>query len=207
MGLDVTLCHFKTLNTEAILELSRFAGEPWAFEPGAGKKLKAKACELGLPEGILAQSYFGGTQVSFPSKRYPEGPPAGDWSSFGGTRELTERFTGKDIYFVFPEAEAIGASHGFFRPNWMAARTRLVGILQTLRTVKSAEIEDYHERFVKPEVPQDLLARVRSLNPEQIASPSQMFAGNLTQIEVMIETLDFVLDSENPREFLLYWSA
>jgi len=207
MGLDVTLCQFKILDTEAILELSRFAGEPWAFEAGAGKKLKAKACELGLPEGILAQSYFGGTGVSFPSRKYPEGPPVGDWSSFRGTRELMERFTGKGIYFVFPEAEAIGAGHGFFRPDWTGARTRLVGILQALRTVKSAEIEDYHERFVKLEVPQDLLEKVRSLNPAQIASPSQVFAGKLAQIEVMIETLDFVLNSENPTEFLLYWSA
>jgi len=207
MGLDVTLCQFKTLDTEAILELSRFAGEPWAFEPGAGEKLKAKARGLGLPEGILPQSYFGGTHVSFPSSKYPEGPPVGEWSSFGGTRELMERFTGKDIYFVFPEAEAIGAGHGFFRPDWMAARAKLAGILQTLRTVKPTEIEDYHARFVIPQVPQDLLERVRRLNPAQIASPPQVFARNLAQIEVMIETLDFVLDRENPREFLLFWSA
>jgi hypothetical protein len=207
MGLDVNLCRFKTLDTEAILKLSQFAGEPWAFEAGAGKKLKAKAHELGLPEEILAQSYFGGTGVSLPSGTHPEGPPVGEWSSFGGTRELMERFTGKDIYFAFPEAEAIGAGHGFFRPDWMAARTKLIGILQALRSVKSAEIEDYHAQFVTPQVPGDLLEQAKRLNPAQIASPSQVFAGELAQIEVMIETLDFVLNSENPGEFLLYWSA
>jgi len=195
------------LDTEAILELSRFAGEPWAFEAGAGKKLTAKVRELGLPEGILSHSYFGGTGVSFPSRKHPEGPPVGDWSSFGGTRELMERFTGKDIYFVFPEAQAIGAGHGFFRPDWMAARTKLIGILQALRTVKSADIEDYHAQFVTSQVPQDLLEQVKRLNPAQISSPAQVFAGKLAQIEIMIETLDFVLNSENPREFLLYWSA
>jgi len=207
MGLDVNLCRFGTLDTEAILELSRFAGEPWAFEAGADRKLKAKARELGLPEGILAQSYFGGTGVSLPSRKHPEGPPVGDWSSFGGTRELMKCFTGKDIYFVFPEAEAIGAGHGFFRPDWMAARTKLIGILQALRTVKPAEIEDYHAQFVTPQVPQDLLEQVKRLNPAQIATPSQVFGGGLAQIEVMIETLDVVLNSENPGEFLLYWSA
>jgi len=206
MGLDVNLCRFKTLDTEAILELSRFAGEPWAFEAGAGKKLTAKARELGLPEGILSKSYFGGTGVSLPSRKHPEGPPVGDWSSFGGARELMERFTGKDLYFVFPEAKGING-HGFFRPDWMAARAKLVGILQALRTVNSTDIEDYHARFVIPEVPQDLLAQVKRLNPAQIATPSQVFAGKLAQIEVMIETLDFVLNSENPREFLLYWSG
>lgn len=207
MGLDVNLCRFETLDTEAILELSRSASEPWAFEAGAGKKLRAKARELNLSEGILAQSYFGGTGVSLPSRNHPEGPPVGDWSSFGGTRELMERFTGKDIYFVFPEAETIGAGHGFFRPDWMAARTRLIEILQALRAVESAEIEDYHAQFVAPQIPQDLLAQVKRLNPPQIATPAQVFARELAQIEVMIETLDFVLSSENPREFLLYWSA
>jgi hypothetical protein len=207
MGLDVALCQFKTLDSEAILAFSRFAGEPWAFEPGAGEKLKARARELGLPETILPQSYFGGTKVCFPSRKHPEGPPVGDWSSFGGTRELMERFTGKGIYFVFPEAETIGAGHGFFRPDWMAARAKLDGILQALRTVKSPEVEDYHARFVTPEVPQDLLEKVKRLNPAQIASPSHVFAAKLAQIEVMIETLDFVLNCENPTEFLLYWSA
>ena len=206
MGLDVNLCQFKTLDPEAILQLSRSAAEPWAFEPGAGEKLKARARELGLPEGILGQSYFGGTGVSFQSSKHPEGPPVGDWSSFRGTRELMERFTGKDFYFVFPEARGIDG-HGFFRPDWMAARAKLVGILQALRTVKSTEIEDYHARFVIPEVPQGLFEGVKRLNPALIASPSQVFAGKLAQIEVMIETLDFVLSSEAPGEFLLYWSG
>ena len=107
---------------------------------------------------------------------------------------------------MFPEAKGIDG-HGFFRPDWMAARAKLVGILQALRAVKAAEIEDYHAQFVTPQVPQDLLEQVKRLNPAQIASPSQVFAGELAQIEVMIETLDFVLNCENPREFLLYWSA
>ena len=206
MGLDVKLCQFRTVDPEAILQLSRFAAEPWAFEPGAGEKLKAKARELGLPEGILAQSYFAGTGVSFPSNKHPEGPPVGDWSSFSGTHELMEHFTGKDFYFVFPEAKGIDGN-GFFRPDWMAARAKLVGILQALRTVKSAEIEDYHARFVTPEIPQSVLEDVKRLNPAQLATPSQVYARELAQIEVMIETLDFVLSSENPGRFLLYWSA
>lgn len=206
MGLDVTLCQFKTLDTEAILELSRFSSEPWAFEAGAGEKLKAKARELGLPEGILARSYFGATEVVFPSKQHPEGPPLGEWSCFGGTRELIEYFTRKEFYFGFPEAEGV-RGHGFFRPDWTAARAKLTEILQALRTVKSAEIEDYHARFVEPQVPRDLLEKVKSLNSAQIARPSEVFAGRLAQIEVMIETLDFVLTCENPKEFLLYWSA
>ncbi len=206
MGLDVTLCQFKTLDTEAILELSRFSGEPWAFEAGAGEKLKAKARELGLPDGILARSYFGGTEVVFPSKKHPEGPPVGDWSSFGGTRELMEYFAGKDFHFVFPEAEGVHG-HGFFRPDWRAAKAQLTEILQALRTVKSTEIEDYHARFVESQVPRDLLERVKSLTPAQVASPLEVFAGKLAQIEVMIETLDVVLTHENPKEFLLYWSA
>src|SRR5580765_6364753 len=103
MGLDVTLCQFKSLDTEAILELSRFSGEPLAYKAGAGEKLKARARELALPEGILAHSCFGGTQISFPSTKHPEGQTVGDWSSFASARELTHYFTGKDIYFVYPE--------------------------------------------------------------------------------------------------------
>src|ERR1051325_2543083 len=104
MGLDVTLCQFENLDTEAILEFSRFSSEPLAFKKDAGDKLKAKARELGLPESILGQPHSGGMQISFPSKKYPEWPPVGDWSSFGTTRELIEHFTGKDIYFILPEA-------------------------------------------------------------------------------------------------------
>jgi hypothetical protein len=89
----------------------------------------------------------------------------------------------------------------------MAARAKLAGILQALRNVRSTEIEDYHARFVIPQVPQDLLEKVRRLNPAQIASPRQVFAREQAQIEVMIETLDFVRSCENPREFLLFWSA
>ncbi len=93
MGLDVTLCQFKHLDTEAILEFSRLFSEPWVFEAGAGAKLKAKARELGLPESIVGANYSGGEPISFPSKKYPKWPPVGDWSSFSTTREFLLRWS------------------------------------------------------------------------------------------------------------------
>jgi len=206
MGLDVTLVQFEDLDTEAILEFSRFAYAPCAFAASASSDLKARARELGLPENIIGKSYLGGTKISFPSKKYPQWPLVGDWSSFSTTRELMEHFTGKDIFFVLPEARDVCGGLGFFRPDWSASKLRLVEILEEVQLLGPAQIEDFHAKFSKPYVPQDLLEKVKKLNPTMIATPSEIFAGKVAQIGVMIETLDFVLSSENPKEFLLYWS-
>ena len=205
---------------DAILKLWQFSEEPWAFEAferwqalpqsergvfpsekdkvESRKKLTAKAQESGLSEGIAIDPNFGGTKISLPSKQHPKWT-VGEWYSFGTARELIAYATGKDFYFVFPEANNI---HGFFRPDWMAARKRLANILGRIKKLNQAQIEDFHSRFVMPDV-QWLLKRVK---PTQLASASEIFAGLVAQIEVMIETLDFVLNSENPKEFLLYWS-
>jgi hypothetical protein len=117
------------------------------------------------------------------------------------TRELMEHFTGKDLYFVFPEAEGNPA---YFRPDWSASRRRLAAILEALQKLNPAQIEDYHAQFVMPHVPQFLLEK---LEPTQLASAAEVVAGELAQIEVMIETLDYVLNHDRPQEFLLRWSV
>ena len=73
MGLDVTLCRFSDFDTEAILKFSAASRQPWAFEAGAGARLKARARELGLPESILPAPYLGGTPVPFRRKSIPIG--------------------------------------------------------------------------------------------------------------------------------------
>jgi hypothetical protein len=201
MGLDVTLCHFRNLDTEAILKFSRFSSEPWAFEVGAGVKLKAGARDLGLPESIISEPYFGGERVSFPSKKYPKWPPVGDWSSFSTTLELIEHFTGKDLYFVFPEAEG---NPPWLRPDWPTSREKLVGLLEVVGGLHPRQIESFISVFVKPNVPSYLVDRVK---PGDCVTSTDWFAGHIAQIEVMIETLDFVLNHERPQEFLLRWSV
>lgn len=200
MGLDVTLCQFRSLDVEAILSFSQFSSEPWAFEPGAGVRLKAGARERGLPESIITEPYFGGERISFPSKKHPTWPPVGDWSSFGTTREFIEFFTSKDFYFVFPEAKGDPA---YLKPDWLASKQRLVEILDELSELRPAQIELFFERFVKPNIPPYLLEKVP---PAQRATASELFSGHIAQIEVMIETLDYVLNHKRPQEFLLRWS-
>lgn len=200
MGLDVTLCQFSDLDAEAILEFARFAYDPSVLKPNSGVNLKAKARELGLPESILPMPYFGGERISFPSKKYPEWPPVGDWSSFRMTREIMEHFTGRNIYFVFPEA--VG-DPPLFRPDWTKSRRRLAEILEELQHVTPAQMEDYHAQFVLAEIA-PLIERWKSV-PR--ATAAQIFTRQLAQIEVMIETLDYVINHERPREFLLRWSA
>jgi len=200
MGLDVTLCRFRDLDTEAILKFSAASRQPWSFEAGAGARLKARAHELGLPESILPAPYLGGTPVTFPSKKHPNWQ-VGEWASFGITRELIAHFTGKSIYFVFPEAEG---DPSFLRPDWVSSKERLVDILQEVQILNSDQIEYFHALFLRPHVPAHLLARVK---PEQLATPSEIFARQMEQIDVMIETLEYVLNHDSPREFLLRWSA
>jgi len=139
--------------------------------------LAAKARELGLSEKIIPQPGFSGTQISFPSTKHPEWP-VGDWYNFGTIRAMLHNFVGKDLYFVFPEAKNL---HGLFRPDWAEARKRLSEILQTLHRLEPAQWASV------------------------FGSGGRQDRG-LNQLEVMIETLDFVLNSDNPREFLLFWS-
>jgi hypothetical protein len=139
--------------------------------------LAAKASELGLSQKIIPQPGFGGTQISFPSTKHPEWP-VGDWYSFGTIRALLHGYFGKDLYFIFPKAKNL---HGLFRPDWAEARKRLNEILQTLHRLEPAQ-----------------WASVFGSGGRQNSA--------LNQLEVMIETLDFVLNSDNPREFLLFWS-
>ena len=220
MGLDVYLYQFKNRDMDATLKLWQFSEEPWAFEAferwhalpqsergvfpsekdkaESRKKMTAKAQELGLSEEVAMDPNLGGTKISFPSKQHPQWP-VGEWYSFSTVRELIAYATGKDFYFVMPEARNI---HGFFRPDWMTARKRLANILGRIKELNQTQIEDFHSRFVMPDV-QELLKKMK---PAQLASASEIFARLVAQIEVMIETLDFVLNSGNSKEFLFYWS-
>ena len=204
MGLDVHLYQFEGVDTDAILKLWQFSEEPWAYEEfekwtitppsergnfpsekakaEGHEKLVANARELGLSEMIVKDGVFGGKQITFPSKKHPEWT-IGDWYSVSTLREIVEHFTGKNFYFAFPEAEGI---HGLFRPDWETSRKRLVGILKELQGIDPRQFDAFNKEFVLQ---------------------GQMFKGRMEQLEVMIETLDFVLNSDNPKEFLLYWSS
>jgi hypothetical protein len=200
MGLDVYLYQYKDVDADAILKLLWFSEEPWAFksfnqwnalpqsERGTfpsekdkaegRKKLQAKARELGLPDKIVDENTFGGTQISFPSKQHPEWL-VGDWYSLGITRVIMKNFTDKELDFVFPE---IKNERRYFKPDWLESKNRLTKILQELKKLAPTQVDDF----------------CRGL--------STTFKDHLSQIEVMIETLDFVLNSENPKQFILLWS-
>jgi hypothetical protein len=138
--------------------------------------IAAKARELGFSEKIISEPGFGGTQISYPSKTHPEWP-VGEWYSFGRIRAILRHFYGKDIYFIFPEAKDL---HGLFRPDWEKAKNRLVDIFQELKDISPPTWQEVYP-FETPD-------------------------SATKQLEVMIETLDFVLNSGNPKEFLLFWS-
>lgn len=200
MGLDVYLYQFKDVDTDAILKLWKHSGEPWVYD-GCGKwkakppperenfpsdrdwaeyreKSRTKAKQMGIQEKAINEGCFGGEKISFPSKQHPEWP-VGEWYSFSTVRGIIKHFTGHDIYFIFPEAKDV---YGFFRPDWAAARLRLAQVRDELKKVKTLQLESYTPGL------------------------RESFDGYLAQLEVIIETLDFVLNSGNPREFLLYWS-
>jgi hypothetical protein len=203
MGLDVHLYQFKNVDTDIVLELSRLTEEPYAdleafqkwkaalpAERGpfpskqavaeSREKSLAKAREAGLPDKIIGDYSFGGEQISFQSKKY-SGWEVGDWYTLSTIRGIIEHFTGQGLDFVFPEAKSIHG-HGFFRPHWIDAKMRLTEILEKLKSLDPGQIDK-----VRPGL-------------------SWSFDSKLNQIGAIIETLDFVLESGNPKEFLLYWS-
>jgi hypothetical protein len=179
MSLDVHLFQFKNLDTDTVLELSRLTEELDNIAE-AREKLLAKVREVGLPEKIISDYSFGGEQVSFQSKKYPEWE-VGDWYRLGTIRAILTHFTGQGLDFVFPEAKDIHG-HGFFRPHWTDANMRLAEILEKLKKHDRGQIDKV------------CLGLSRSFDLE------------LNQIGAMIETLDYVLESGNPKQFLLYWS-
>jgi hypothetical protein len=201
MGLDVYLIQYKDVDADAILKFLWFSGESWAFKAGrrwntlpksergsfpsekdkaeCREKLTAKARELGLPEKIVTDGYpYSGTQISFSSKQHPEWL-VGDWYNLGITRAIMKNFTGKELDFVFPE---VNNEPRYFRPDWSTAKIRLIEMLQELKKLKPAQLENFQSGL------------------------SKSFDYHLNQIEVMIETLDFVLNSGNPKQFILLWS-
>jgi hypothetical protein len=195
MGLDVDLIQFTDLDTEAILKFARASREPGALN------CKAIARALGLPENIVGSNFYSGTQISYASEKHGAWPLVGEWTSFRSTRELIEFFTGKDFYFVFPEA--IGDPE-YLRPNWAASRKKLHDILEQIRHLKPAQMEHYRQQFILPEIPPQYLEKVPS---SMQATSAQLLGNHIAQIEVIIETLDHVLNHKKPHEFLLRWSA
>lgn len=200
MGLDVHLYRFKNLDTDAILKLSQFSEEPWAFEAfekwnalprserggfpsekdkaESREKLVAKARELGLPEKLVDESCFGGVRVSVFSKKHPQ-RDIGTWGGLDVVLSITMHFFDKDAYSIFPEAKG---DPEFFRPDWNAAKVRLAEILRRLKKLKPKQLESF------------------------LPSYWELFKKDLNEIDVAIETMDFVLNSGNPKEFLLCWN-
>jgi len=176
MGLDVYLYQFKGVNTDAILELFRFEEKE---RPVAREKLVSRARELGLPGEVFGKENLGGVNVRFSSKLYPKWM-VGDWYSLSTTRAIMEKFTGKELYYAFPEARS---SPRFFRPDWLEAKKRLTELFEALRELGPPQLDSY------------------------CSGLSQSFDHHLSQVGVMIETVDFVLGSEDPKEFLLLWSG
>ena len=202
MGLDINLYQFKNVDTDIVLELSRLTEEPgnpeefqrWKATPQAERgpfpskravaeareKLLAKVQEEGLPKEIIHDYHFGGEGVSFQSKKYA-GWKVGEFYSLGTIRVILQHFTRHQMDFVFPEAKTIDG-HGFFRPNWTSAKMRLTEILEKLKSLDSDQLYKVYPPLSK------------SIDRE------------LNQIGVIIETMDFVLESGNPKQFLLHWS-
>jgi hypothetical protein len=200
MGLDVHLYQFRHVDTDAILKLWRFSEEPWAYEaferwralPESERgifptekdraesrdKLRAKARELGLPEAIVEDENFGRINIAFTSKLHPPWM-VGDWYSMSTTRTMMKEFTGRELDDVFPEVKN---GSRLFRPDWLEAKKRLTEILESLRKLEPMQLERFETGL------------------------SKSIDNHLSQIGVMLETIDYVLSSDNRNEFLLLWS-
>ena len=180
MGLDVYLYQFRNVDTDSILKLSSFSDKLGSCEnvSKAKAKLKAKARQLGLPEEIAIDPCCGGAKVSVISKRFSSWD-IGTWAGLDVILAITSHFLSKDVYFIFPEAEG---DPQFFRPDWCAAKVRLSEILQELKKLKPAQLESF------------------------IPSYWELFENDLKEIEIVIETIDYVLSQSDSKQFLLCWS-
>src|SRR5579862_3975360 len=172
MGLDVDLIQFTDLETEAILKFARASREPGALN------CKAIARALGLPEKIVGSYFYSGTKISYASEKHGPWPLVGEWTSFRSTRELIEFFTGKNFYFIFPEARG---DPEYLRPNWAASRKKLHDILEQIRQLEPAQMECYHRQFILPEIPPQYLEKVP---PAMRATSAQLLETYIAQIEV-----------------------
>jgi hypothetical protein len=174
-----------SLKWETMSEAERRSHGPWLSEAEkveARMEMKAKACELGLPESIVGAYHFGGTEVSFPSKRFPDSRTViGEWTGAYTyyIDDENSQLTGRDLYYVFPEA--LGDPH-FIKPDWAAAKSRMLEILT-----------EFHNLDVK--------------KMETIDYKKEKFRCLAERMEIIIETIDYVMAQKNPDRFLLCWSA
>lgn len=202
IGLDVYLYRFPGMNAQAIVRLARALeeigdavvrdrealgwreGMPWP-SPEIRAHLKALAepiaKALGSPGWQYETIHSVGHQVNLPSSRHPDSPlRIGDWEAgFSGIWDALTAATGRRVEIAFPDAH-----EGWYRPNWRYARAGLLDLLSQVQHIGVAGLVEPWGEFA-----------------------SEQYGHSIEALEVMIQTIDYVLAQPNPDEFLLDWSA
>ncbi|MEM9253080.1 MAG: hypothetical protein AAGB29_12085 [Planctomycetota bacterium] len=166
------------MDTDAVLALNKTRESPLIVDPAIYAK------KLGLGPEIASRADLGGEEISIESRVHPgHRVRIGDWDTgFSSDCIAIQHATGISIYDIFPEA----SEHSWLvKPDWLAARERLVETKQKFEATGYEWLVSQHSN-------------------EQLAA--EEYEGTLKTIDVMIETIDYVIQSSSD-EYLLDWSA
>jgi hypothetical protein len=229
MGLDVYLCYLPGLDTKKIALYSEKCNQltlnssqyhnrtsPIVQKEIAelSKRYLQLPLEIGLPDDIDKQIEQNKQQIDLPSIKYPQEYRIGYWrSSYGGGGIDTVLKTTIDLglYDVFPEANGRGT---YLKPDWE-------GSLQVLRYMlirfQRQGFEDRNFLNVTGfniELGQNFVATLNSSNPERQTlrteledcfTPESRFNDYVKELEVIIETVEYVLAQSDREQYVLCW--
>ncbi len=231
MGLDVYLCCLPGLDTEKIALYSEKCNQltlnssqynnstsPLVQKEIAelSKRYLQLPLEIGLPSDIDRRIHQNEQQIELPSVKYPQEYRIGYWHSGysgGGIDTVLKTVIGNDLYDAFPEAKGKGT---YLKPDW----DRSLQILQNML------IRFQQQGFEDPnfiditgssiELGKNFLATLTSSNPERQTllteledcfTPQSQFNDYVKELEVIIETVEYVLAQSDREQYVLCWCA
>jgi hypothetical protein len=231
MGLDVYLCRFSELDTAKIALYSQKCNQltlnssqynnptsPLVQKEVAelSERYLQLSLEIGLPSDIDKQIQQNEQQVELPSVKYPQEYRIGYWGSGyggGGIDTILKTTIGSGLYDAFPEAKGKGT---YLKPDW----DRSLQILQDmLSKFQSKGFEDQNFLYVTGfsiELGLNFVSTLTPSSPEKQAllteledcfTPQSQFNDYVKELEVMIETVEYVLVQSDREQYVLCWCA
>jgi hypothetical protein len=172
--------------------------------------------EREFPKKMVTDVFWASEEIRKISRRHPnQGMKLGDWHDFGYLNGVIGEATGKEFYFVFPEAEG---DPEIVIPSWHGARTRLLWLREEFSRIDPTEppLDDASETGISEIA---AFEHVTGISAQSMSNNKPRLKGNLSDfarkrhaeqvrsLDLMIETIDPILDQPAISEFLLNWSA
>lgn len=229
MGLDIYLVKFSNISTNNLLEFWKIRKNiGYGFADHLSSQLcthkkedyKNKciqiAISLDLPKDIENNQDKYEKNIEKPSKRHPNcSYRIGYWRSGYdglGLNTILRQVLSQDLYDIFPDIDRDDSN--YIKPNWQNSRNMMQNLLNQF-----VELGAYNYKFLEAiGIHEDHLQNLQSSSLssnfksaisilEEAYEHKIMFQDYVEEMEVIIETIDYVLSQPDINSYMLYWSA